>query len=1356
MKKLILIGLLLLISNIGYAEFLGIKKSSETVSFFLKPPLDSLYGIQRKPDSVHIFTYADNATAHTYAARSTTYPFSDISIDTLKHFSDTVYVFADAIADIDGAGGHFTLAINVYMYYDKIPTHTYATVQIISDSLNIALVDATKALDSLADLLDSAETMSTWIQDSLYAVLDSIQDVMGVDIVAISGDADVADSLEAGLDGYADAQSTNREQLYHLEADIQGISISGTNLSAWADSVNLTDGTETNTYASTHVLDGTYYEVAEGGTGTNLNINYYLIFDIGVNRAPVKVIYYGRLDEGSAPSGGDAIDVWAYDWTGTSWTHISAPLIGNIIGIFGSTPADDELYESGLIGGDFVSSTGKVRISFSNYDPDGAAGSDLEENTELLLDQVFIEYQSTITVNDIWEYDSANVSGAAAMGTVLKDNTDTVNVMIKYFDTLIYQGCVWVDAGANTNTVIGVDGVPSNPVSTMSAAKTIADNLGIGRICLMDGITLSITETMEHYIICGQTRSATINMNGQDVDGSFFTNLTVTGEQGGTGLIVVTNSGLSNADSLEIHARNCAIIGNLSLRAGDNFFDKCYSSVAGNATPVLDFNDVNTTVNVSWRAYSGGLEVQNMTTDHTMSYETDGQLVVNANSDNANITIRGMCSITDNGTDMNITKDAVFNRAEVSTPIIDTVNGIIDTFQIKYGDREGGWANDYDAKLKSLVISNNAGDAMQLTSTGSNGDGLQVDGDGTGSGLYAVGGATGSGIRTQGQGSGSGLQADGGATGDGINAQGQGSGSGLQASGGATGDGINAIGNGTGDGMKLLGGLAGNGDGMDIQGTGTGFDIKLTGTNKVISDGTNTVLMTDDYALMAVVEDSSGNTTTMLQTNLAEATDNHYNGMMVHFIDGTEAITARRITDYDGGNGYIVFDPALITAPAAGDSIRIKDWASVSASATISDADMGAIADSVHDKDTTDAFAVASGFGKFVKDSTQGSAAGLTKEDVADAVMDSLGAGTRPIEITRLWVAATGNDAAVKFTGSGTGSGIEILSGATASYSLYCASAATNGQGMHILGKGTSPGLQIKGGTSAGGDGVHFVAGTGSNGHGLNLKGNGTGFDMRLETSGSISDGTNTVLMTSDIPITPTDTTESGYSIVCSGIGPRTVRIYAVDSAGTDSVMTGINIEVKDQNDNRYVYNRTNTSGHIQFNATENDTFLVYGFGEPAHTFPGDTASAGAPATIGHDSIFVTVGGDITDTIWAYDNNVAAPGSADLSRVYYDVFDLVGQPMYKKTQMVVELFNNNRVMRDTCNNTSIGTYVAEGAKANSAGRIEIDLRKSKCYDDPNIVYHAYLQIGGRRGVKLDIGDFKVRDSVSQMLKVEDD
>lgn len=145
---------------------LGIKRASEFIAFPLHDALDSS-GIPGRPDSVHILTYSDNLTAAAFTTRSTTYPFSDISLDTTKIYGDTTYWFVDQIQDIDGTAGNFELSIMVRLWFKKLATETFATVQVIDDSLNLRLANKN-------------------IADSVNAILDTLQDGAGGPTVQLS------------------------------------------------------------------------------------------------------------------------------------------------------------------------------------------------------------------------------------------------------------------------------------------------------------------------------------------------------------------------------------------------------------------------------------------------------------------------------------------------------------------------------------------------------------------------------------------------------------------------------------------------------------------------------------------------------------------------------------------------------------------------------------------------------------------------------------------------------------------------------------------------------------------------------------------------------------------------------------------------------------------------------------------------------------------------------------------------------------------------------------------------------------------------------------------------------------------
>jgi hypothetical protein len=72
--------------------------------------------------------------------------------------------------------------------------------------------------------------------------------------------------------------------------------------------------------------------------------------------------------------------------------------------------------------------------------------------------------------------------------------------------------------------------------------------------------------------------------------------------------------------------------------------------------------------------------------------------------------------------------------------------------------------------------------------------------------------------------------------------------------------------------------------------------------------------------LTGVVELGGGPTTTVFQTNAGEATNDHFNNMIIVFTGGALLGQARRISDYVGATGTITVEPALTEAPAADDT----------------------------------------------------------------------------------------------------------------------------------------------------------------------------------------------------------------------------------------------------------------------------------------------------------------------------------------------------------------------------------------------------------------------------------------------------
>lgn len=162
--------------------------------------------------------------------------------------------------------------------------------------------------------------------------------------------------------------------------------------------------------------------------------------------------------------------------------------------------------------------------------------------------------------------------------------------------------------------------------------------------------------------------------------------------------------------------------------------------------------------------------------------------------------------------------------------------------------------------LQSVTVSNSAGSAVTLSSTGANGHGLDLAGNGTGRGLTSTGGATGEGGRFAGGATsgaslrlfstnGIGLHVNAGVDASALALVGAGSGAGVSASGGTTGNGAQCFGGATsgngivgsaagvgagwygssvdGHGAQLVGGT--NGHGMSLAGSGSGEGLSAQG-----------------------------------------------------------------------------------------------------------------------------------------------------------------------------------------------------------------------------------------------------------------------------------------------------------------------------------------------------------------------------------------------------------------------------------------------------------------------------------------------------------------------------------------------
>lgn len=304
------------------------------------------------------------------------------------------------------------------------------------------------------------------------------------------------------------------------------------------------------------------------------------------------------------------------------------------------------------------------------------------------------------------------------------DHTASIATILSGTPTLKYMGPrgpgVYIDSGAaNTNTVTGTDGTVDNPVSTFAAARTIADAIGVTRYYLEGNSdsTLAATHVDWEFIGVGSVADNIVNLGSQDVSRSLFMDLTLEGTQGGAGRIEAIECALQDpgagATTLHIFALRCGLVDDIEVdTSNNNVFDSCYSLVAGATTPKIIATGAAGTIEI--RHYSGGIELSTLSASHNVSIEGMGQVVFTADCNvNANVSIRGLFTITDNTAGMtSLTQDAVVNmskiNAEADTAISDaalataaaltTVDTVVDGIQTDLSNGTDGLG-----ALKTLI-----------------------------------------------------------------------------------------------------------------------------------------------------------------------------------------------------------------------------------------------------------------------------------------------------------------------------------------------------------------------------------------------------------------------------------------------------------------------------------------------------------------------------------------------------------------------------------------------------------------------------------------------------------------------------
>lgn len=257
-------------------------------------------------------------------------------------------------------------------------------------------------------------------------------------------------------------------------------------------------------------------------------------------------------------------------------------------------------------------------------------------------------------VGDVINVNQVSIRSANSAGLI---NIDNVLASVRY------QGFIYISANGSSGIAVGTNGTPSNPVDNVSDALTLANGAGVQGLRFLDGAWTLTSPLLDFDVVLDA--AATLNLGGQNVDGSEFLGGTLTGTM--TGTIEASESIIDGVNGFRGRARECGLENTTVLAAGESVLHGCFSVVAGGAAPRIDFVGAGRTCSV--RMYSGGLDIINMADASNVGSAdfTSGRCTIESSCTAGTLSVSGIVGpLTDNSTGTTVDLAGRIDPAAVS------------------------------------------------------------------------------------------------------------------------------------------------------------------------------------------------------------------------------------------------------------------------------------------------------------------------------------------------------------------------------------------------------------------------------------------------------------------------------------------------------------------------------------------------------------------------------------------------------------------------------------------------------------------------------------------------------------------
>lgn len=563
---------------------------------------------------------------------------SDIQSDTNKLVSDvTKTQISDIKAETTKIYSDTTIiASDIVIIDSSISDINSDTNKIISDLIKTPISD-----------LATATGLTSVYSDTTIAVAN-----IGTPTALDGGAATLGGMLTKMAD---DNNGSTFDATYDSLNKVKAAVVSGT-----AATLQATANTETTgsliggTYAATYLSNGTYWITAPvtpavGGFG----LNVYLTFTAAADQYISSVTIRGYFASGPTR----AVEVWAYNYITDLWDQLSDSTTRM------NNASTNQLYTYILLSS-HRKSNGEVKIRFTS--------TSTTTGDRLNIDQCLVNVQT---------------AGSTA--------ADIAEAVKQKLIVMYYSDGVWYDdIAGESGVIIGTNGISTNPSNNYTELMEIANILGVKRVYLKPGSTLTLAQNHDNWRFIG---AGEIELASQSIANTVFEDIyRITGT--GTGDdIEFTRCGIGNTTLEHCYMRGCFIKGTINLAATNDYHLLSCADAINIGTSTLVFASGS---NVYMRDWRGGIQLNNMISGSECIIDGAGRVVIDSGCTGGDIVIRGhFPELT--GDDAFITAGGTISQtARYSVDYI--TNEVISDIGISGQNLSGiPWNSAWDAEVQS-------------------------------------------------------------------------------------------------------------------------------------------------------------------------------------------------------------------------------------------------------------------------------------------------------------------------------------------------------------------------------------------------------------------------------------------------------------------------------------------------------------------------------------------------------------------------------------------------------------------------------------------------------------------------------